>query len=61
MTPTKNRQMKVRSDILAYYDKKARDLDCTKLEDLFEKLYDKGYIQQILGDYYGKPPILTTN
>ncbi len=54
----KNRQMRMHSDILNYYDKKARDLECTKLEDLFEKLYNENHIQKILGDYHVKPPIL---
>lgn len=56
---TKNRQMKMRSDILEYYDRKARDLKCAKLEDLFEKLYNDKRIQKILGEDYAKPPILT--
>lgn len=55
----KNRQMRMRSDILEYYDRKARDLKCAKLEDLFEKLFNENYIQKILGEYHAKPPILT--
>jgi len=56
---TKKRQLNIRSDILEYYDKKARDLQCTKLEDLFEKLYNDKHIQKILGDLHAKPPIIT--
>ena len=43
--------------ILAYYDKKARQLECCKLEDLFEKLYNKKIIQKILGEYDERPPV----
>lgn len=57
-TVTKNRQMRMRSDILEYYDRKARDLNCAKLEDLFEKLFNENHIQKILGDYHSKPQIL---
>ena len=64
MIPTKNlttkkRQLNIRSDILEYYDKKARELDCTKLEDLLEKLFNEKHIQKILGDLHAKPPIIT--
>ncbi len=54
----KNRQMRMRSDILDYYDRKARELECSKLEDLFEKLFNEKHIQKILGDYHARPPIL---
>ncbi len=50
--------MRMRSDILDYYDRKARELECSKLEDLFEKLFNEKHIQKILGDYHARPPIL---